>query len=174
MLWFTSDTHFDHTRVIEYSNRPFQTIEEMNETLITNWNERITERDEVWHLGDFCWSDRAEFFRNQLKGRIHLILGNHDLRRTSIKDATKLFESVDFVKYLRYNHDKFWLSHYAHRTWPKSNRGSYHLYGHSHNDLPGLNRSMDVGVDAQNYRPISIDEVISQLKNKGFTNHHDD
>lgn len=172
MIWFSADLHLDHTKVIEYSKRPFKSIEEMNETLIINWNERVVPKDEVWFLGDFCWSDRIEYFRKRLNGRIHLILGNHDLRRLSIKEAGQLFESVDFVKYLRYNHEKFWLSHYAHRTWPKSNHGCYHLYGHSHADLPGLNRSMDVGVDAQNYRPISIDEVIGQLKDKGMTNHH--
>lgn len=173
MIWFTSDLHLDHTKVIEYSNRPFKTIEEMNETLINNWNEYIAPKDEVWFLGDFCWSDKAEYFRNRLKGRIHLILGNHDLRRLSIKEAGQLFESVDFVKYLRYNHDKFWLSHYAHRVWPKSNKGSYHLYGHSHGDLPNYNRSMDVGVDANNYRPINIEEIITKLKDYTTTNHHD-
>ena len=174
MIWFTSDTHFGHEKVIKYSGRPWPSVSDMDAGLIKNWNSVVGKNDEVWHLGDFCWTKHPEIYREQLNGRIHLVLGNHDRRRMSMLDAHQLFESVQEVKYLRFESQRFWLSHYAHRTWPKSNKGSFHLFGHSHNDLPGLGRSMDVGVDAQKYTPISIQQVIKMLEGKAFTNHHDE
>ena len=53
-LWFTSDTHYGHTNIIKYCNRPFQSIEEMNQALADNWNDRVEADDKVWHLGDFA------------------------------------------------------------------------------------------------------------------------
>lgn len=172
MIYFTSDTHFGHTKVITYSNRPYKTIAEMNLGLIEKWNARVGKRDDVWHLGDFCFTKDPWEYRKQLNGRIHLILGNHDWRRISLLETTQVFESVQESKYLKYNGMRFWLSHYAHRTWPKSGKGAFHLYGHSHGDLPNYNRSMDVGVDANNYQPISIDEVVEKLKDAVVTLHH--
>lgn len=172
MIWFTADTHFGHVKVITYSKRPYNTIEEMDADLIKKWNAKINQKDEVWHLGDFSFAKEPAIYREQLNGRINLVLGNHDRRRMSLLDATRLFESVQDVKYLRYNNMRFWLSHYAHRTWPSSNKGTFHLYGHSHGDLPNYNRSMDVGVDANNYQPISIDEVVAKLKDCILTPHH--
>ena len=64
------------------------------------------------------------------------------------------------------------MSHYAHRTWRNSVHGAFHLYGHSHGDLPGLGRSMDVGVDANDYAPISIAAVVEKLSVAGITDHH--
>lgn len=171
MIWFTADTHFGHKKIIEYSNRPFKSVEEMDYILIHNWNERVAPNDEVNHLGDFCFGNQEEY-RQHLNGRIHLILGNHDRRRISLLEAGRLFETVQDVKYLRYNGLRFWLSHYAHRTWPKSGKGSFHLYGHSHGDIPDFHRSMDVGVDHQKYYPISIDEVVKKLEKFPITNHH--
>jgi calcineurin-like phosphoesterase family protein len=171
MIWFTSDPHFGHEKVIKYSSRPFATVEEMDETLIQYWNSRVEKKDEVWCLGDFVFHGSVEGYRARLNGRIHLVLGNHDRRRLSLLDV-RLFESVQDVKYLRWEGLRFWLSHYAHRTWPKSNRGSYHLYGHSHGDLAGNGRSMDVGVDCNDYHPISIEEVVKILDHFPPTNHH--
>lgn len=171
-LWFTADTHFGHSHVIRFSDRPFASVGEMDAELIRRWNAVVGPRDEVWHLGDFCWTKEPESYVQQLNGRIHLVLGNHDRRRMSLLDAGMLFASVQDVKYLRRDGLRFWLSHYAHRTWPKANHGTYHLYGHSHGDLPGVNRSMDVGVDANDYAPISMDAVVAELQDAAFTQHH--
>lgn len=171
-LWLTSDTHFGHEKVIEYSNRPWPNVDEMDEALIKKWNAKVGPRDEVWHLGDFSFRKNPESIRNRLNGKIHLVLGNHDRRRISLLDAGHMFESVQDVKYLRYEGMRFFLSHYAHRCWPKSGKGSFHLFGHSHGDLPPYNRSMDVGVDANNYEPIAIEAVIKMLQDKPVTPHH--
>lgn len=168
MILFTSDTHFGHKGVIRHG-RPFSSVEEMDAVLIARWNERVALRDEVWHLGDFCvnrkWWNKI---RPQLNGRIHLVLGNHD----DPSEAAKWVESVQEVKYLRHEGLRFYLSHYAHRVWRRSDDGSFHLYGHSHGDLPGLNRSMDVCVDDHNFYPISLDEVVARLESQPITHHH--
>ena len=56
-----------------------------------------------------------------------------------------------------------WLSHYAHRTWPRLHRGDLHLYGHSHGTLPGDSRSLDVGVDCWGYRPVTLAEIRERM-----------
>lgn len=169
MMWFTSDTHFGHTKVIQYCSRPYATVDDMDDALIANWNGLVGLRDVVWHLGDFCFRTDPKRYRDRLNGRIHLLWGNHDRDR---KALTPLFDSVGDVHYLRYQGRKVFLSHYAHRTWPSSNHGSLHLFGHSHGDLASYGRSMDVGVDAQNYAPISIDAVIARLEAEATTPHH--
>lgn len=168
-IWFTADTHFGHTKVITYSHRPFASVEEMDEELIRRWNDRIDRRDEVWHLGDFCFRGDPKRYFTRLNGRISFILGNHDHRHT-LGDlvANRAWE----VKYLRHEGRRFFLSHYAHRTWPSSHHGSYHLFGHSHGDLSSHGRSMDVGVDANAYAPVSLQEVVAKLSAAPFTHHH--
>jgi len=89
MIYFTSDTHFGHGNIIEYSNRPFKDSTEMNWTLIRNWNARVQKEDTVFFLGDFCFksgigSQKADFWKSQLNGNIIFISGNHD-RQNSLK-----------------------------------------------------------------------------------------
>lgn len=170
-IWFTSDTHFSHANIIEYSKRPFKTVEEMDDTIINNWNAVIGSKDVVWHLGDFAWwrDGLATQYRRRLNGIIHLCWGNHDKNK---KEIAPLFASVQDVAYIKWNKDKFFLSHYAHRTWRGSHRGSYMCFGHSHGDLPNYGRSMDVGVDPMHFKPISIEEVVRRLENFEPTSHH--
>lgn len=79
MLYFSSDHHFDHKNIIKYCDRPFASIEEMNKTLITYWNETVTPEDEVYYLGDFSLSTKAaENYTKRLNGKKYLIPGNHD------------------------------------------------------------------------------------------------
>lgn len=149
----------------------------MDELLINNWNSLIQKTDQVWHLGDFGYKLKGEAdgtpdklsalnsIFNRLNGDKHLIMGNHDI--TNKVNKLK-WSSVHDTKMLNYEGNQLWLSHYAHRTWPSKHHGSFHLFGHSHGKLPGFERSMDVGVDAdqykEKYKPISIEQVISQLK----------
>lgn len=173
MIYFAADTHFGHSNIIEYCNRPYRDVHDMDEALIANWNETVGETDEVWHLGDFChWRKDPFYYVNRLNGRIHLVLGNHD-KEGMVDALTACMESVQDVKYLRYQKQRLWLSHYPHVSWRNSHHGSYHLYGHVHGGFVATNRSMDVGVDVNNYRPLSFDEVIHRLESRPFRNHHE-
>ncbi len=78
--FFTADHHFNHKRIIEYSSRPFQNVDEMNEVLIRKWNDKINPKDIVDHLGDFAFgnSENKMTILKRLNGTINFILGSHD------------------------------------------------------------------------------------------------
>lgn len=80
MIFFTSDLHLGHANVICHCNRPFASVEEMDETLIRNWNQRVKTNDTVYVLGDLMFRNQKppEEYLDRLKGRKHLITGNHD------------------------------------------------------------------------------------------------
>lgn len=75
-----SDTHFGHLNIIKYESRPFKNTDEMETEIIKNWNETVTEYDEVFHLGDFAFlgKEKIKELVSKLNGKIHLVLGNHD------------------------------------------------------------------------------------------------
>ena len=77
MQFFTSDTHFNHGHIIKYCNRPFISMEEMNETIVQNWNKTVKQKDIIYHLGDVCWG-LPDIFLKKLNGYKILIQGNHD------------------------------------------------------------------------------------------------
>lgn len=159
-IFFTSDTHFGHANIIRYCNRPFKDVTEMNETIISNWNNKVKANDIVYHLGDFCFgsSHDAVNIINRLNGSIHLIKGNHEKAALNIKNRFASIRDVDTFKIDKY---EIFMSHYAHRVWNKSHRGTWHLYGHSHGTLPDDPRSLsfDIGVDCHNFQVLSFEEV---------------
>lgn len=169
-VFFTADQHFGHTSVIKYMDRPFSSTDEMHEIMIENHNKTVKPGDRIYHIGDFAWGDHNKYL-SRLKGNNYLIKGNHDhLRR--LKEPL-LFREVYDVKLLKVNGMLIWLSHYAHRVWPQSPYGSFHLYGHSHGMMEGFGRSMDVGVDSFNFTPVSLEDVASRLnKIDLFMDHH--
>lgn len=165
-VYFTADTHFYHTGALRF--RPnFSSVEEMNLLMVENWNKLVKKGDRVYHLGDFGFFSHKERnllgIRKMLTGQIHLILGNHDDKISGIEKVW--FTSVSDLKYIKINDQKIMLCHYAMRTWRGSHRGSWQLYGHSHGNLnDGLNlRSMDVGVDCNNWTPVHFDEVKQRM-----------
>jgi len=149
----------------------------MNDKIVENWNSLVKPDDMVFHLGDFCFGtlEHWKSIRSRLNGSIRLIRGNHDKIQTS--QITDLFESVnDYLKIRVDDKDanQGWqyliLSHYAFRVWDQAHYGSFHLYGHSHGNLPDDpdSLSFDVGVDCHDFKPISYDQVknIMSKKNK--------
>ena len=187
-VWFTADTHFGHANIIRYSRRPFADVREHDGALVANWNAHVSAHDLVYHLGDFSFraTRSAADYRSKLHGQIYLIEGNHDGAAKIDREAFMHFAQVAEVKV---GGQRIWLSHYAHRVWPKSHGGAWHLYGHSHNSLADDPNalSMDVGVDAvaarlanggptmpHDYRPISFDEVAAIMSAKRFVpvDHH--
>lgn len=182
-ILFCSDTHFHHKNVIRYSSRPFSSVEEMNEALINNWNKVVNPGDTVYHLGDFalCSLTQLEKILARLNGEIHIITGNHDkviLQNQAGLIATNRLKSVQQYLEFKYNNYHIVLFHYGCRVWHWSYRGSILLYGHSHGRLPPYGRSMDVGVDSkvitQEYRPVSIEEVLKFIEKQPFGFSDDD
>ncbi|HYG17136.1 MAG TPA: phosphoesterase [Bacteroidia bacterium] len=177
MIWFTSDNHFGHTNIIKYTKRPFTSVDEMDETMIERWNERIGPNDDVYHLGDvgLCPADQLREILDWLNGNIHLIVGNHEGAALQCK---KRFQWVkDYYELKVPDEDapngsqKIVLLHYAMRIWNGCHRGTFHLYGHSHGTLTDdpFMRSLDAGVDSHNFYPISYQEVKSLMLKKQWT-----
>lgn len=140
----------------------------MNEALVSNYNNKVGKGDVVYLLGDMCWGHQNynEFFK-RLNGTKIVILGNHDNEQCYRKlHIDNIISGLYQVKNLVIDNNYIWLSHYCHRTWNRSFHNSFHLFGHSHNTLKTNNRSMDVGVDACNYHPISWEEVYELLKDR--------
>jgi calcineurin-like phosphoesterase family protein len=160
-IWFTADQHFGHARIIELSHRPFLDVNEMNETLINNWNYLVLPTDEIWVLGDFAFKQFRKFDA-RLSGIKHYIKGSHD-------DIPAEFKAVR-MEVLRHlplpGLDKDFsltLCHYAMRSWDKSHYGTWHLYGHHHGMLPPYGLSFDVGVDSWGYAPVSLEQVAEKM-----------
>jgi len=181
-IFFTSDHHFGHANIIRYSQRPFADVEEMNESLITNWNAVVGENDVVYHLGDIFMTPLpvAKAIRRQLNGRIRLIRGNHDKVAESMTDAFEWIKDIYEVKIpdpdAVEGRRRIVLCHYAMRVWNKAHHGAWHLYGHSHGSLPDDPESLsfDVGVDCHFYMPISFQRVKRIMEDKRFVpiDHH--
>jgi len=158
-IFFTSDTHFSHANIIQYSKRPYKDVKEMDEALVENWNKVISYKDTVYHLGDVIFSKDHSILK-KLNGYITFIKGNHD------KNAT--WDTLDY-KELKYNNRLFILCHYPLLTWNKARHGSIHVHGHCHSTINDLNKNLrrfDVGVDCYNYTPVSIDQIIEEADKK--------
>ena len=164
MIWFTSDLHLGHSAAIKLCNRPFTSVEEMNETLICNFNNCVKKKDTVYILGDLAHRmkvEEANDLISRLNGKKILCKGNHDKGYD-----ISLFDSIhDFCR-ITASEINISLMHYPMMEWPKSRHGSIHLHGHIHSkgeyNLQQKNDGIlryDVGVDANGYRPVSIIEI---------------
>lgn len=182
-IFFTADLHFGHSKMLVYCNRPYKDTAEMDEKLIENWNATVKPEDSVYLLGDvgFYTPEKTTELVKRLHGKIYLILGNHDRAlikhsRAQIKEGQKLvFEWMKDIYYLKVpdpdrkdGYQPIIMCHYPFRTWNHMNYGSWHLHGHCHGGLPydGYTKIMDVGVDPNEYRPVSYDEVKAYMAKK--------
>lgn len=173
MIYLTSDTHFGHENIIKYVDRPFSSVEEMDKTLIKNFNRTVGPHDTLYILGDFTMYGNYEktmTYRKQINCRyIHLVCGNHDRRFFSgYPEAGELppFETEKDYLELNFNHTRFCLSHYPFLSWHSREQGAIMCHGHIHskkraneiNQWQQLRR-FDVGVDANDYTPVSLDYI---------------
>lgn len=173
MIFYTADLHFNHTNIIKYENRPFNSVEEMNEALILNWNSKVTKSDQVFILGDFGFGNTELLMEIiiRLNGMKHLIRGNHDYFVDNKKFDPSLFQWVKDFYYHKTGKGNFFLCHYPMLSWQCKEHGAFLLHGHTHTkpmefDSPFI---LNVGVDKHNFFPLSTTEVLSALaaKNNG-------
>ncbi len=160
--FITSDNHFDHANIIKHCQRPFDSVYVMNQTMINNWNDVVTEKDRVIVVGDFAWKN-PEYWLNQLKGTKILIKGNHDHKQNR--------KGWDFVKDLwetSIEGQRVVFCHYQMAEWNASFHGSWHLYGHSHGNAEEYEHklSFDVGVDLWDFYPIEWSQIVNKMKDK--------
>jgi calcineurin-like phosphoesterase family protein len=130
--YFTADWHHGSKNIIKYCNRPFSCVEEMNNSLIENYNNIVTKRDKCYFLGDMVWGHHNyKSVFEQLNGEKFIILGNHDTEQSYKKLLIDhVISGLYKVKSLTIDNNYIWMSHYPHRSWNMSSHGSFHLYGH--------------------------------------------
>jgi len=161
--------------VIQYCQRPFESVEAMDTWLIENWNQLVKPDEIIYHLGDFTLlgAESAREYFQSLNGRIYIIPGGHDHRWLGKQEyysrSGHLVEILPPLKTIKVTLSGveapqfIVLCHYAMRVWDRSHYGSWHLYGHSHGNLLPLENSLDVGVDIWDLAPLSIEAIQSML-----------
>ena len=162
MIWFTGCTHFGHANVIKLANRPFASVEEMDEALIENWNKVVSWNDTVYHLGDVGWyhPNKQWDILKRLNGVKMFLQGNHDEERWG-KDIVELTQTIAPGE-RRLSGRRVVLCHYPIEEWSGWWKGNLHLHCHTHApDFVSGVRRFNVGVDACQFRPVSLDEILS-------------
>lgn len=172
LRFYIADLHFGHEKVIRYDNRPFTTMEQMQELCIRNWNSVVGAYDEVFVLGDmFLKGNLAKQIMPRLNGTTYLILGNHD--RVTQNDY-RYFGWVKDYAVISDGNDKVVLFHYPIAHWRNADHGYVHLYGHIHKgrdyapyesykfnmaQREQLYECYNVGCMLHNYTPITLEEL---------------
>ena len=153
--YFTADEHFGHENIIKYCNRPFTSVEEMDNELIKRANSVVGKDDIVIHGGDFTLKGKkdADNYIRRLNGNHIFIKGSHDYWE----------EKLPYMLEKKINGTYIVVCHYAMRVWPHSHYGSLLLYGHSHGRLEPEKNQWDIGVDNNNYFPISLEDIFKKL-----------
>lgn len=166
--FFLSDFHFDHVNIINYCNRPFKTVEEMNETMLTNFFSVVKKDSTFFFLGDMAFgrdSEKPKDWLWKLHGNIFYIKGSHDhgIRPTTPNLNARLVCSELIVETPEYT---FWCGHDPNDAPTKY---SYVIHGHKHNEVPHIHGcryslKINVSVECINYTPISLAKIIEEVK----------
>jgi calcineurin-like phosphoesterase family protein len=163
-VWVVSDTHFRHENIIEYCDRPFKNVNDMNSYMIARWNSVVKDDDIVWHLGDFGFGGKEvlSYIFSTLRGQKRLILGNHDSRCGGVN----FWESVGFEYVSRFPvcvMRVIWLSHAP--IFLDDNSAYINIHGHTHNhDLETDSRHWkNVSVEVVDYTPVRLDLIMKSL-----------
>ncbi len=169
MIYFISDNHFGHANIIKLCNRPFATVEEMDAVMIQRWNAKVHKNDTVYILGDmFFRSSNVEEVLSLLKGRKHLITGNHDKTWQHKVDIDRYFESVQPYMEIVANNRHLTLCHYPMLSWNNQRRG-YMIHGHIHNDtkmdywpmIASRDRVLNAGVEINGFEPVPFEDLLA-------------
>jgi calcineurin-like phosphoesterase family protein len=199
-LYFTSDLHLHHDNIIKYCSRPFKDVDEMDKTIIDNWNNTIKDNDIIFILGDFCWrmgSSSIRWYLDNLTGKKIVLLGNHDKNEKAfISKVEAIYDGIVNIrvqdKDASEGYQRITLCHYPMLSWYQSHRGAWQLFGHMHNQmLKPIKENIeggdevadflkteykyseklrsdqyDVGVDGNNFKPISYYEIKKIINEK--------
>lgn len=166
--WFTSDYHLGHANIIQYCNRPFDSLKEMEDTIIRNHNARVQPEDTVFFLGDFCFTNssggkkgegegiHARKYLKRLKGNFVFVSGNHDIRNSLKSCIQGLF--------IKLGGEEMYLTHKPSHYIDKFR---VNLVGHVHEKwkkrIEGDNILINVGVDVWGFKPIDIQEIMKEV-----------
>ena len=178
-IYYISDLHFDDERIFKLCNRPFASVEEMKNCVVKKWNLKVKDSDIVYVLGDIASEENPKSIETYrlLKGRKHLIVGNHDHKILEMIKNSNIFESIKFIDTIKDENRSVCICHYPLMDWIDFKQ-SYFVYGHIHNksendiaykqikayyaDKLAFNCSADV-ID---FEPVSLQDLISLKERK--------
>ena len=166
--WFTSDTHFGHFNIIKYTNRPFKSLEDMNNEIIKRWNEKVKPEDTIYFLGDFFFKNskkgngdiyKFDYYDSKLNGKKIYIKGNHEHSNDVKSHITALILEFGGVEV-----------YCTHRPQDSNNNFKLNLCGHVHEKWKSREDTkfgattvlINVGVDVWNFYPVSIQEILNE------------
>lgn len=154
-IYLIGCTHFGHENIINLCDRPFSSVDEMDEVLIENWNKAVSAEDTVYHLGDFAYKGPpGSQYIERLNGNIVTIQGNHDPNDWG----------ASYLK-LKANGKNCILFHYPIEEWDGWYRGDFHFHCHTHKkEFVSARRRGNVGADAVGFTPILLEEAIERLR----------
>ena len=175
-IWLTSDLHLGHDREFIWGSRGFDSAEEMNEAIVSRWNERVAPEDDVYVLGDLILGENeiGINYLRRLNGRIHVVLGNHDTptRQAIYLEMPNIVE-VEWAIMLPYKKYHFFMTHFPCMTGNLEKETlkqmTLNLYGHTHQrsnfyeDRPYM---YHVGCDSHDCYPVLLDDIIQEMKDK--------
>lgn len=179
MNLYTADLHLGHANSIRFDNRPFSDVNEMDKMLIYNWNYVTNKDDDIYINGDFIYrgEKEASWYLRQLKGRKHLIIGNHDGAILKDDRALSYFESVEKMMHVIDGRNHICMCHFPIAEWNGFYKGHYHIYAHIHNNtndvyhfMKKYDRALNAGCMINNYKPVTLNELIQN--NKIFKEQH--
>lgn len=165
--WVIADTHFNHKRILELEERPYDTFEEMNEDYIKKWNEVVRQHDKVYHLGDFaihCNKEQTKKLVDRLNGFIILRKGNHDVK------STKWYYDVGFFEVYSHSIVYDFIDGvpivFSHKPidFKSSKTSLYNVHGHIHGRNYGDDKHINVSIE-QYGRPVEINKLIKEMIN---------
>lgn len=171
---FTSDLHLGHKNIL-LSRQQFPNIEEHDEFLIRQWNKKVHKNDNVYILGDLSFRSEQpiSYYLSRMKGRKHLIVGNHDSYwMKQVDEMSAYFETIEFLKTMKYEKKQITLCHYPMLEFPGSRyveqESSYLIHGHIHarkdeNVYGYIKRNqphaLNAGVDINGFEPVTFEEL---------------
>jgi calcineurin-like phosphoesterase family protein len=185
-IWLTADTHFDHANIIRFCDRPFKSVQEMNEIMILNWNQTVMPDDEIHFLGDFCFNYQKSLdFTSRLNGIKHLTMGNHDPCHPRHKKKAKSTQayldagwaSVELHREFQTEIGKVMVSHLPYeegnpqfdqrfQEFRLKNEGLPLICGHVHEKWTVRDSMVNCGVDVWGFKPVTLQTIISLFSKK--------
>ena len=174
-ILFTSDEHYGHSNIIKFCNRPFSNVNEMDDILIKNHNKIANENTITVHIGDFSFHNVKIIIDiiNQLEGKHLFISGCHDKilenqwNKIISECQQKLYTTriPEPILNIKVDNISITCCHYAMRRWPASHYDTWHLFGHTHCRLESYGKCFDIGVDCNNYKPYTFQDVEQKMLN---------
>ena len=173
MTYFTADLHLGHANILSLCNRPFLSVEEMDEVLIANWNRKVKKQDTVYVIGDFIWDKKKTIdYLSALQGPKILVRGNHDHNWLKAEGAKTYFREIAPYLEIRSNGHLVTMCHYPMLEWKNSRKNDadklgYLVHGHIHNRTNELylplflqKHALNAGVDVNHYTPVAFEELM--------------